>query len=105
MEGGFVGAAHGLGHLLRERERLPPVTSTERAGVVIVGAGVAGLAAAWHLERAGVRDVVLLELEDAPGGNARAGASAVTGYPWGAHYLPLPGSEARGCGRCCARLA
>ena len=96
MEGGFVGAAHGLGHLLRERERLPPVTSTERAGVVIVGAGVAGLAVAWHLERAGVRDVVLLELEDAPGGNARAGASTVTGYPWGAHYLPLPGSEARG---------
>ena len=63
---------------------------------MIVGAGVAGLAAAWHLHRAGVRDLVLLELEDAAGGNARAGASSVTGYPWGAHYLPLPGSQARG---------
>jgi len=74
---------------------LPPPSRTERAGIVIVGAGVAGLGVAWHLERAGVRDLVLLELEDAPGGNARAGASSVTGYPWGAHYLPLPGVEAR----------
>jgi hypothetical protein len=96
MEGGFVGAAHGLGHRLREPGGLPPATRTERVGVVIVGAGVAGLAAAWHLERAGVRDLVLLELEDAPGGNSRAGASPVTGYPWGAHYLPLPGATARG---------
>ena len=32
MEGGFVGAAHGLGHLLREPQRLPPPTRTERVG-------------------------------------------------------------------------
>ena len=96
IEGGFVGAAHQLGHLLREPGRLPPPTSSERVAVAIVGGGVAGLAAAWHLARRGVSDLVLLELEDAPGGNARAGASAVTAYPWGAHYLPLPGPEARG---------
>jgi hypothetical protein len=74
---------------------VPPPSSVERAAVAVVGAGVGGLAAAWHLQRAGVRDLVVLDLEDAPGGNARAGASAVTGYPWGAHYLPLPGPDAR----------
>jgi hypothetical protein len=94
IEGAIVGASHRLGHLLREPDRVPPPSASERTGVVVVGAGVAGLAAAWHLERRGVRDLVVLELEDAPGGNARAGASAVTAYPWGAHYLPLPGPEA-----------
>jgi glycine/D-amino acid oxidase-like deaminating enzyme len=96
MEGGFVGAGHHLGHLLREPGRLPPPASRERVAVAIVGGGVAGLAAAWHLARAGVRDLVLLDLEDAPGGNARAGTAAATPYPWGAHYLPLPGPAARG---------
>lgn len=96
MEGAIVGAAHRLGHLLREPGRLPPPTSTERVDVVVVGAGVAGLAAAWHLARGGVKDLIVLDLEDAPGGNARAGASTATAYPWGAHYLPLPGAQARG---------
>jgi hypothetical protein len=96
MEGGFVGAGHQLGHVLREPGRLPPPASSERVGVVVVGAGVAGLATAWQLARRGVNDLVVLDLEDAPGGNARSGASAATAYPWGAHYLPLPGPEARG---------
>jgi Flavin containing amine oxidoreductase len=96
MEGAIVGAGHQLGHLLREPGRLPPPSSSERTGVVVVGAGVAGLAAAWHLARGGVRDLLVLELEDVAGGNARPGHSPVTGYPWGAHYLPLPGPEARG---------
>src|SRR5438552_190490 len=42
----------------------------DRAEVVIVGAGVAGAATAYHLTRAGVRDVVLLEREAAPGAHA-----------------------------------
>jgi hypothetical protein len=96
IEGGLVGAGDHVGHLLREPGRIPAPVSTERVAVAIVGAGVAGLAAAWHLSRRGVRDLVVLELEGAPGGNARAGASSVTAYPWGAHYLPLPGAEASG---------
>ncbi|HET7343264.1 MAG TPA: FAD-dependent oxidoreductase, partial [Methylomirabilota bacterium] len=96
IEGEIVGAGARLGHLLREPGQVPPPSATERVAVAIVGGGVAGLAAAWHLARTGVRDVVLLELEDMPGGNARSGASAVTAYPWGAHYLPLPGPDARG---------
>lgn len=96
IEGAFVGDGHHLGHLLREPGRLPPPASRERVAVAIVGGGVAGLTAAWHLIKGGVRDLVLLDLEDAPGGNARAGTSAATAYPWGAHYLPLPGPAARG---------
>jgi hypothetical protein len=95
IAGRIVGAGHPLGHLLREPGRLPPPDASERAAVVIVGAGVAGLAAAWHLVRRGVPDLIVLELEDTPGGNARAGASVATAHPWGAHYLPPPGPEAR----------
>ena len=61
----------------------------------IVGGGAAGLSAAWGLERAGLRDFVVLELEDVPGGTARSGRSAVTPYPWGAHYVPVPPPENR----------
>jgi hypothetical protein len=63
--------------------------------VVIVGAGVAGLAAAWRLRRAGFTDFVLLELEPVPGGTARSGTSALCAYPWGAHYIPAPMKENR----------
>jgi choline dehydrogenase-like flavoprotein len=94
IEGAVVGASDALGHLLRGDRALPPPARTSRAAVVIVGAGIAGLAAARRLGRAGLRDLVLLELEPDPGGNTRRGASAVTPYPWGAHYLPLPPPEA-----------
>jgi len=67
----------------------------ERARVVIVGGGAAGLSAAWRLTRAGLRELVVLELDDAPGGTARAGASPVTPYPWGAHYIVAPLPEQR----------
>ncbi|MBI3392960.1 MAG: NAD(P)-binding protein, partial [Nitrospirae bacterium] len=92
--GGIVGSSHKTGHRLRNGYEFPRPARTERAGVVIVGGGVAGLAAARRLNRSGVRDFVILELEDAIGGNSRSGASSVTPYPWGAHYLPLPGGEA-----------
>src|SRR5438105_2807201 len=41
-----------------------------KADVVIVGAGFAGAATAWALARAGVRDLVVLEREAAPGAHA-----------------------------------
>jgi monoamine oxidase len=66
-----------------------------RVPVLIVGAGIGGLSAAWRLERAGVRDFALLELEATAGGNSRYGENAVSAYPLGAHYLPLPTREAR----------
>jgi phytoene dehydrogenase-like protein len=87
--GSIVGGAHRRGHTIRDgRPGVPDVW--EDVPVAIVGAGVAGLSAAWTLERAGLRDFVVLELEDAPGGTARSGSGPVVPYPWGAHYVPVP---------------
>jgi glycine/D-amino acid oxidase-like deaminating enzyme len=61
---------------------------------VIVGGGIAGLSAAWQLDRHGFHDFVLLELEHEVGGNARGGENSVSRYPWAAHYVPVPGPQA-----------
>lgn len=83
-----------LGHRVRD-ERPPdlPKDKWERAGVVIVGAGVAGLSAARRLREQGYHDFVLLELDGAAGGTARSGANATSAYPWGAHYITAPMKE------------
>lgn len=74
------------------REALPTGEARERrADVLVLGAGVAGLAAARALRAAG-REVTVLELDDAPGGNSRAGALGGLPCPLGAHYLPQPGA-------------
>jgi monoamine oxidase len=90
FDGGWVGAAHERGHRLRSGV-LPMAAVQRRAGVLIVGAGIAGLAAARAFAQAGVDDVQLLELEDQPGGNSRGHVLAGQACPLGAHYLPLPG--------------
>ena len=93
-DGGWLGASHGRGHRLREAGMFTPAW-TKRCAVAVVGGGVAGLAAARALMRAGVEDVQLFELEDEAGGNARGHTLAGMACPLGAHYLPLPGPEAR----------
>ncbi len=55
---------------------------------------LAGLAAARALRLGGVEDFTLLELEDQPGGNSRAGSLRGIACPLGAHYLPVPGDDA-----------
>jgi monoamine oxidase len=77
------------------RDAAPPVvTQWRQHRVVIVGGGIAGLAAAWELRRRRVTDVLVLELDDAIGGTARSGSSPVTPYPWGAHYIVAPSRDA-----------
>ncbi len=93
IAGGIVGASHRLGHRLREGAR-PEPRQVRDVPVVIAGAGVAGLSAAWKLARSGMRDFVVLELEPEAGGNSRWGGNDVSAYPWGAHYLPVPTAEA-----------
>src|SRR6266851_8861704 len=90
--GSIVGGAHARGHRVRDGF-LPQPESWQDVTVAVLGGGVAGLSAAWALDRAGLRDFVVLELEDAPGGTARSGADAVTSYPWGAHYVPVPSPD------------
>lgn len=93
IRGEIVGANHALGHRIRDG-KMPQPTSERRRRVVVVGAGVSGLAAARHLYRRGMRDLAVLELESEIGGNAASGRNAVSAYPWGAHYVPIPGADA-----------
>lgn len=92
--GELIGASDGLGHRLRDRKKLPsPAGKPQQTQVAIIGAGVAGIAAARRLRQAGVKDLAILELEARAGGTARSDSSAVTKYPWGAHYVPAPTRE------------
>jgi 2-polyprenyl-6-methoxyphenol hydroxylase-like FAD-dependent oxidoreductase len=92
VPGAIVGANAALGHALRDG-KLPPVSETAEAGIVIVGGGIGGLAAACQLQRKGCPDFTLLELDARVGGNAVSGRNEVSAYPWGAHYVPIAGSE------------
>ena len=95
LTGGWVGDASALGHRLRDAASLPSPSLQRKAGVLIVGAGIGGLAAARAAMRAGIDDIALFDLHDAPGGNSRGHALAGVPCPLGAHYLPLPGAAAR----------
>lgn len=90
--GQLFGMSHALGHRLRDGV-FPAPSTTRKTGVLIVGAGISGLSAAWKLAQAALDDFLILEMEAEPGGNSRAGQSSLVAYPWGAHYLPLPTQE------------
>lgn len=102
IPGDLLGADSSLGHRLRDG-RFPPASRHLKTDVLIVGGGVAGLAAGLRLHDAG-RDFLLAEMEDAVGGNSRAGANAISAYPWGAHYVPLPSEESTAVRRLFERL-
>lgn len=88
--------AHADGHRLREAgaTRWPAPSRQRRTQVLVLGAGIAGLAAARALVERGVDDVAVLELADAPGGHSRGHRLGGFACPLGAHYLPLPGPAA-----------
>ena len=87
--GGFSGTSPDRGHLLRTSSS-NVVSRTQRTRVLIVGGGVAGLAAARALRQRGIEDFAVLELEDQAGGNSRATQLEGLPCPLGAHYLPVP---------------
>ena len=93
VAGSFVNDSFQLGHLLRDRAPFPAVKQHFRVPLVIVGGGIAGLSAAWRLQKRGFSDFVLLEMNSQAGGNARWGESQITAYPWAAHYVPVPGKK------------
>ena len=67
--------------------------------VVVIGGGIAGLAAAWRLRG---RDVLLLEAGDRLGGRLRSDPCGDDWLSYGAHLFPGPGTlvhrMARDCG-------
>ena len=88
--GEFVDRSSLVGHQIRDGHPFSAARDRERIPVVIIGGGIAGLSAAWWMRRLGFDEFVLLELEDAVGGNSRSGRNEISAYPWGAHYVPLP---------------
>ena len=95
VDGRWIGDNSTLGHRVRDMRALPPAPARDlRCDVLIVGSGIAGLAAARTLQNAGITDFAVLELEDEPGGNSRGHAMHGLRCPLGAHYLPLPGPSA-----------
>ena len=94
VAGSFVNESFQAGHQLRDHAGFPAPKRIEKVPIVIVGGGIAGLSAAWRLRKRGFTDFVLLEMNDAAGGNARSGQNEITAYPWAAHYVPVPGPKA-----------
>ena len=81
ITGSFVFESQNLGHQIRDKQSYSTPQHHERVPVVIVGAGMAGLSAAWRLGKRGFNDYVLLELEQDAGGNARSGENEISRYP------------------------
>ena len=99
VAGRWIGDNAVLGHRVRDvassaAAHPPAGARARRCDVLVVGSGIAGLSAARTLQRAGISDFAVLELEDEPGGNSRGHAMHGLRCPLGAHYLPLPGPGA-----------
>jgi glycine/D-amino acid oxidase-like deaminating enzyme len=94
VAGSFVNDSFQQGHRLRDRAAFPAPTQILKVPVIIVGGGIAGLSAAWRLQKRGFTDFALLEMNDQAGGNSRWGENEITAYPWAAHYVPVPGPKA-----------
>jgi glycine/D-amino acid oxidase-like deaminating enzyme len=92
LESSVAYPGRAQGHGLRDAHTLPEPTDTIETEVLIAGAGIAGLTAAWQLEKRGVRDVLLVPGPE-PHGNAAAARDGELQFPTGAHYLPLPSRE------------
>jgi protoporphyrinogen oxidase len=92
IKGGIVGASANIGHLLRDKGFEEPLHISKQQ-TVIIGAGISGLSAAYQLRKWGIDDFIVLDLEAADGGNSVCSANAVSAYPWGAHYVPIPNNS------------
>lgn len=93
-QGELLSPNFSLGHRLLDRHR--PALAPEKyrsVPIVIVGAGIAGLAAGWRLQQTGMQDFIVLELENEFGGTSRSGRAGIMQYPWAAHYITTPMAE------------
>jgi NAD(P)-binding Rossmann-like domain len=88
--GAFIGPDFASGHRIRSQTLPKGQVVPRQARVVILGGGIAGLAAAWSLKKQGIDDFAVLELEKVAGGNSRAHSIKAIDCPMGAHYLPVP---------------
>lgn len=92
ISGGFIEDNAKIGHLLREGIITKPA-QTINIQLLIVGAGISGLTAAYHLHKNNYSKFLLLDLASVPGGNAISSKNSISSYPWAAHYLPIVNLE------------
>ncbi len=90
----LLGPSSSVAHKLRDGFEFPAPSEFKKTEVLIVGGGISGLSAGWRLQKRGIRDFQILELESEVGGNSRAGKNEVSKFPWGAHYVTLLNEEA-----------
>jgi hypothetical protein len=92
IKGEIIGASSSIGHLLRDNKFSTP-SETSNTNIIIIGAGISGLSAGWHLYQNGISDFIILDLEKHAGGNSSYGKNNISAYPWGAHYIPIPNND------------
>ncbi|MCX6117709.1 MAG: NAD(P)/FAD-dependent oxidoreductase [Proteobacteria bacterium] len=78
-------------HLLRANINHTP-TSTRKIETLIIGGGISGLSAGWWLQKKGLNDFLIVDLDQDVGGNSQSSKNHISPFPWGAHYLPIPSS-------------
>ena len=93
ISGSISGANFSRGHLIRDPQFEGEITH-EEIPIIVVGGGISGLSAGYHLAKSGFRDFKILDLENRVGGNSSIGSNSAGSYPLGAHYVPLASSEA-----------
>jgi Flavin containing amine oxidoreductase len=82
-----------VGHKARDTDYSKLVVAGQRSvDALIIGSGVAGLTAAWNLQRAGYKNFAVLAGPEVYG-NAAGLSLNKHACPTGAHYLPLPSIE------------
>jgi len=92
ITGEIKSASYKIGHLLWKTP-FKKITKIHQTKIVIIGSGISGLSAGRALMDKGETDFVILELENAAGGNSRYGENQAGRYPFGAHYLPIPSPD------------
>ena len=90
IAGGVLGGNMELGHRVRHLGDIPQTAPRREVPILVIGSGVAGLSAAWRLERRGAQEFLAVELEARAGGTSTYGTEGVVPHPFGAHYLPVP---------------
>ncbi|MCB9638776.1 MAG: NAD(P)-binding protein [Myxococcales bacterium] len=96
ISGAIVGDDVEIGHRLRDGGfSFQEQTPSKKVGVAIIGGGMSGLCAGWRLQKAGMRDFVILERSAQMGGTAKGGERDGQSYPWGAHYVDPPSKDLR----------
>jgi len=82
-----------IAHAVRGKHVAPANTTVIQQKTLVIGAGISGLSAAYHLHQAQEMDFLVLEMEAQIGGNAQSGETKAGKFPQGAHYLPIQNRE------------